>query len=157
MDGFGDLADFDLMDGLDDMNEYDSDNMDVMGIRAKYNNIAGFDIMAESDLDEFEDKDDSDRMEVSEFASDIMDESDADESSLQAPSLYSQEGVTNGPPYGEALPPVTCAIRFVTFENLTGNYGFTSRIFAGCAHSLVGFEAWTLSVDEHFEPLDPLL
>lgn len=43
------------MDGLDDMNEYDSDNMDIMSIRAKYNNISGFDIMVESDSDEFED------------------------------------------------------------------------------------------------------
>ncbi|TGO82116.1 hypothetical protein BPOR_0918g00030 [Botrytis porri] len=207
MDGFGDLADFDLMDGLDDMNEYDSDNMDVMGIRAKYNNIAGFDIMAESDLDEFEDKDDSDRMEpppsthkkvtgmdeINKLINDLEDagtEAQEETNSLivffdtvdlreKSPRgdkvaellqltpkvcditlkflTFYIEGVTNGPPYGEALPPVTCAIRIVTFENLTGNYGFTSRIFAGCAHSLVGFEAWTLSVDEHFEPLDPLL
>ncbi|TGO72445.1 hypothetical protein BELL_0454g00040 [Botrytis elliptica] len=293
MDGFGDLADFDPMDGLDDMNEYDSDNMVIMGIRAKYNNIAGFDIMAESDLDEFEDMDVSDRMEVSECGSDTTEESDDDESSAGHPSTHRKvtgmdeinelindleadgieaqeeitslivffdtidlreksprgdkiaellqltpkvcdltlkfscyldspdncfgeklmsalcsldietfahramnptlptnlrlgrnksprtdfgqrnllklvaywpnlhtlhiEGDTNGPPYGEELPPVTCAIRFVTFENLTGNYGFISRIFAGSAQSLVGFEAWTLSIDEHFQPLDPLL
>ncbi|THV54757.1 hypothetical protein BGAL_0020g00100 [Botrytis galanthina] len=293
MDGFGDLADFDPMDGLDDMNEYDSDNMDIMDIRAKYNKISGFDIMVESDSDEFEDMDVSDRMEVSECGSDIMDESDVDESSAGHPSTHRKvtgmdeinklindlenagteaqeeitsliiffdtvdlreksprgdkvaellqlipkvcdltlkfscyldspdncfgeklltalcsldietfahramnptrptnlrisrdnslrtdfgqrnllrlvaswpnlhtlhiEGDTNGPPYGEELPPVTCALRFVTFENLTGNYGFISRIFAGSAHSLVGFEAWTLSTDEHFQPMDPLL
>ncbi|TGO44553.1 hypothetical protein BOTNAR_0797g00050 [Botryotinia narcissicola] len=88
MDKFGNLADFDPMDGLDDTNGYDSDNMDIMGIRAKYNNISGFDIMVESDSDEFEDMDVSGRMEVSEFGSDIMDELDVDESSAGHPSTH---------------------------------------------------------------------
>ncbi|KAJ7659331.1 hypothetical protein DFH06DRAFT_1327153 [Mycena polygramma] len=57
-------------------------------------------------------------------------------------------GDTNGRGDMSEIPPATCALESVTFERCMSNFEEMAPMFAGSAHSLRSFEAWTMGHKE---------
>ncbi|KAJ6472284.1 hypothetical protein C8R47DRAFT_1221792 [Mycena vitilis] len=69
-------------------------------------------------------------------------------------------GDTNGGGDMTEIPPATCALERVTFERCMSDFEEMAPMFAGSAHSLRSFEAWTMGykeIDAIFELVLPAI